>query len=163
MKQWWLSRTPKDRQAVTVTAIVVLLLLIYLLVWLPFSQRIAQTRQLVSGQKNTLKWMQQHAAEVQRLRAAQSSSSRTTNHQALLTLVDRTAKQNHLRERIQRLKPQGSDSVQLWMEQAPFDTLIKWLGDLSVQYSISVESVNIERLETPGLVNARLNLHRESS
>ena len=78
-----------------------------------------------------------------------------------MTLVDRTAKQQQLRQFIQRLKPEGSDSVQLWVEQAPFDVLIRWLGLLLDKHGIVVESINIERQEQAGLINARLNLERE--
>ena len=162
MKQWWLSRTPQDRSTITFGAAALLLLLLYLLVWTPFSQKIEQKRMLVSGQKTTLNWMRERAVEVRMLKAIQAPAI-SSSQEALLTLVDKTAKQNRLRQQIQRLKPEGNDSVQLWMEQAPFDALIKWLGNLSVQYGVTVESLNIERLETPGQVNARLNLHREPS
>ena len=163
MKQWWLSRSPQDRMAISSGAAALMLLLLYLLVWIPFSQKVEQKRILLSNQQSTLTWMRERAAEVRQLKAVQTPVNRSGSREALLTLVDRTAKQSRLRQQIQRLKPEGNDSVQLWMEEAPFDTLIMWLGKLSVQHGISVESLNIERLDNPGQVNARLNLYRESS
>jgi general secretion pathway protein M len=81
----------------------------------------------------------------------------------LLTLVDRTAKQNELSKYIQRLKPQDNDSVQLWLEKAPFDGLVLWLALLVRQYGIGLDSISIDRDEASGLVDARLTLLRESS
>jgi len=163
MRAWWLSRTPQDRLAIAGAAGAVLLLLIYLLGWLPLQQKIEQAHQRVVGQRATLQWMRERAAEAVRLRASQGPQAHGKRREALLTLVDRTAKQHKLRQQIQRLKPQGSDGVHIWLEQASFDALIKWLGELSTRFGVGVESLNIERLDAPGRVNARLRLQRGSS
>ena len=160
MKQWWMSRSPQDRVAIMIMAAALSVMFLYLFVWLPFQQQIETRRQLVESQTKTLAWMKQSAQEVKRLKGAAAGSSRSVSKEALLTLVDRTAKQQKLRQFIQRLKPEGSDSVQLWIEQVPFDGLINWLGQLLEQYDIAVESINIERQEQAGLINARLNLER---
>ena len=160
MKQWWLARSPQDRQAIAVAAAAFFLLLLYLLLWIPFQQQIERKKMHLEGQRATLNWMQEQAAEVKLLKDRQSSGNSAGTGEALLTLVDRTAKRNQLRQFIQRLKPQGSDKVQLWVEEAPFDTLVRWLGLLVRQHGLFLESVSIERQEKSGLVNARLNLQR---
>jgi general secretion pathway protein M len=163
MKDWWLSRTPQDRMALLISAGVVGVLLVYLFLWLPFKKQIDAKRTQVESQLATLNWMQQSATEVRALRSRQTGGTTRASNEALLTLVDRTAKQNQLRKYIQRLKPQDGDSVQLWLEQAPFDGLVQWLGLLVRQYGISLDSVNIERQGGSGLVDARLTLQREAS
>jgi general secretion pathway protein M len=163
MKQWWLSRTPQDRMALILSVIVVILLLIYLLLWLPFTKQSTKQRTLVENQLVTLNWMKKSAGEIKTLRGGMRANNKPTSNQALLTLVDRTANQSQLRQFIQRLKPEDNDSVQLWLEKAPFDTLIQWLGLLVKQYDIHPAAVSIERKEEAGLVDARLTLQRESS
>ncbi|MES9848665.1 MAG: type II secretion system protein GspM, partial [Candidatus Thiodiazotropha sp.] len=74
---------------------------------------------------------------------------------------DRTAKKIRLRQQIQRIKPQGDNAVQLWIEEASFDTIIKWLGQLTQAHAIEIDSLTIDRQDKPGLVNARLVLQRE--
>jgi general secretion pathway protein M len=162
MKQWWMSQSPQDRVAIMIMAGAVSIMLLYLFAWLPFQQALEQKRQLVESQTSTLNWMKQSAREVKALKGSGDSNKPNTSNEALLTLVDRTAKQHQLRQFIQRLKPEGSDSVQLWVEQVPFDGLIRWLGLLLAQYGIAVESINIERQEQSGMINARLNLEREA-
>ena len=161
MRQWWLSRSPKDKLALMVGFSAIVLLLLYLLVWLPFQQQVEKNRTLAASQRSTLTWMQERVAEIKLLKQRQASSNKSGNREALLTLVDRTAKQHQLRQFIKRLKPEGSAAVQIWVEQAPFDALIQWLGLLVNQHGILLESVNIERQEKTGLINARLNLQRE--
>jgi general secretion pathway protein M len=163
MKDWWLSRTTEDRMAILISASVVGLLLVYLFGWLPFNKQIVAKRAMVESQLATLEWMKKSAVEIRSLRSGQTGSSTRTSNEALLTLVDRTAKQSQLSKYIQRLKPQNNDSVQLWLEQAPFDNLVKWLGLLVRQYDIDLDSITIERDDASGLVDARLTLLREST
>ena len=160
MKSWWLEKNQREQMALVIAAVALLLFLIYLLAWQPFVDAVEQKRQQLKNQQVTLDWMQQNLGEVQRLKSQRRSSGASNSNEALLTLVDRTAKQSQLRQQIQRIKPQGEDSVQLWVEQAAFDTLLKWLAGLSTQYGIQIESLNIDRQELPGIVNARLVLLR---
>jgi general secretion pathway protein M len=160
MKAWWLTKSPREQLALIAGAAVLLLFLLYLMAWQPFSDALEQKRQLVKGQQATLSWMESQMPEILRLRGNQVKTGKAGNNEALLTLVDRTAKQSRLRQQIQRIKPQGDKSVQLWVEQAAFDTLMKWLDELTEQYGIVIDSLNIDRQDLPGLVNARVVLQR---
>ncbi len=160
MNAWWLSKTQREQLTLVVGAGVLLLFLLYLLAWQPFVASVEQKRLLIKSQQTTLNWMQQNLSEIQHIRSQTRTNGAVRSNEALLTLVDRTAKQSQLRQQIQRIKPQGDDTVQLWVEQAAFDTLLKWLGDLSLQYGIQIESLNIDRQDSPGIVNARLVLQR---
>ncbi|MCG7954344.1 MAG: type II secretion system protein M [Candidatus Thiodiazotropha endolucinida] len=159
MKQWWLSKTPQEHLAMIVGGTAVLLLLIYLIVWHPFQQSLEQKALLVKSQESTLQWMKDNADLVKNMRSNQPGKGAASN-EALLTLVDRTAKRVQLRQQIKRIKPQGDDSVQLWVEQASFDTLIRWLGQMTQEYALNIESLNIDRQDAPGLINARVVLQR---
>lgn len=160
MKEWWLTKTPREQLMLTAAAAVTLLFLLYLLAWQPFMDSVEQKQLQVKSQQITLDWMRQQLPEIQRLRAQGQANGGKRSNEALLTLVDRTAKQSQLRQQIQRIKPQGDNKVQLWVEQAAFDTLLKWLGGLSTGYGIQLASLSIDRQEQPGIVNARLVLER---
>ncbi|MCU7852392.1 MAG: type II secretion system protein M [Candidatus Thiodiazotropha sp. (ex Monitilora ramsayi)] len=160
MKMWWLTKTPREQLALILAAAALFLFLLYLMAWQPFSQAVEQKRLLVKSQQSTLNWMQNNLTEIQHLRGSGGASRKAASNEALLTLVDRTAKQRQLRQRIQRIKPQGDQTVQLWVEQVAFDTLLIWLGELTQKYGIQIDSLNIDRQELPGLVNARLVLQR---
>jgi len=160
MKEWWLSKTQREQLMLILVGAVMLLFLLYLLAWLPFTEAVERNRLQVVSKQATLQWMEENLPEVQRLSKQQNTKRGASTNEALLTLVDRTSKQSQLRQQIQRIKPQGDDGVQLWVEQAPFDTLLKWLGDLSDQHGIVIDTLNIDRQEQPGVVNARLVLQR---
>ncbi|MCG7873493.1 MAG: type II secretion system protein M [Candidatus Thiodiazotropha lotti] len=159
MKQWWLSKTPQEHLAMIIGGTAVLLLLIYLIVWRPFQQSLEQKALLVKSQESTLQWMKDNADLVRNMRNNQPGKGAASN-EALLTLVDRTAKRVQLRQQIKRIKPQGDDAVQLWVEQASFDALIRWLGQMTQEHALNIESLNIDREDAPGLINARVVLQR---
>ncbi|MCG7982584.1 MAG: type II secretion system protein M [Candidatus Thiodiazotropha lotti] len=159
MKQWWLSKSPQEHLAMIIGGTAVLLLLIYLIVWRPFQQSLEQKALLVKSQESTLQWMKDNADLVRNMRNNQPGKGAASN-EALLTLVDRTAKRVQLRQQIKRIKPQGDDAVQLWVEQASFDALIRWLGQMTQEHALNIESLNIDREDAPGLINARVVLQR---
>ncbi len=159
MKEWWQARTSEEHMALIFGTAAVLLLLLYLLLWRPFSQALEKKALLVENQQITLSWMQDNLGLVKQLRS-QQRGTRGGSNEALLTLVDRTAKKINLRQQIQRIKPQGDNAVQLWVEQAPFDTVMQWLGQLTQTHAIEIDSLTIDKQEKPGLVNARLVLQR---
>lgn len=160
MKAWWETKTPQEQLAMIIGAAAILLLFVYLLMWRPFVQSLDKKALLVESQQVTLKWMQDNLDLVKSLKRQQRGKAGNSN-EALLTLVDRTAKQIQLRQQIQRIKPQGDNAVQLWIEQAPFDTIMKWLGQLTHTHGIGIDSLSIDRQDKPGLVNARLVIQRE--
>jgi general secretion pathway protein M len=160
MKEWWLTKTPREQMALMLAAGAMFLFLLYLFAWQPFSDAIEQKRIRVKSQQFTLNWMQQKLPEIQALRGNSKGNNRRKSNEALLTLVDRTAKQRQLRQQIQRIKPQGDKTVQLWIEQASFDALLIWLGELSLQHGVQIDTLNIDRQELPGIINARLVLQR---
>ncbi len=160
MKEWWLTKTPREQMALMLAAGAMFLFLLYLFAWQPFSDAVEQKRSRVKSQQLTLSWMQQQLPEIKALRGSGNNSNQRGSNEALLTLVDRTAKQRQLRQQIQRIKPQGDKTVQLWVEQASFDALLIWLGELTQQHGVQIDTLNIDRQELPGVINAKLVLQR---
>lgn len=159
MKQWFLSRSTRERLLLTLAAAGLSLLMLYLLIWEPLSTAITRQQAHAVKQRDTLAWMQQAATEVRTLRARATTDADSSV--SLLTLVDRTARQAGIRERVRQLKPTQDDVLQLWMEQVSFDTLIEWLGALEARHAVSVRSATIEQREHNGLVDVRINLGRD--
>jgi general secretion pathway protein M len=158
MKQWFFSRQPQERLALIVMAIFIIGAALYTLFWLPLNEDIAQKQIWVTEQQKTLDWMQRTAVEINHLKP--TSRQQKKSDEALLTTIDRTAKQQRIREAVKRIKPQGDNKAQLWLEQASFDRMIRWLDLLQQRHNISISTITIDRQSGSGLVNARINLER---
>ncbi|MGH8482382.1 MAG: type II secretion system protein GspM, partial [Nevskiaceae bacterium] len=80
--------------------------------------------------------------------------------QSLLAIVDQSRKASAIQQPPSRLQPDGDDTVRLWLEDVPFEALVRWLGELHTRYGVRVDAVEVERESGPGLVSARLTLMR---
>ncbi len=160
MKQWFLSRQPQERFALIIMSIFLIGAAFYALFWLPLNEEIAQKQRWISEQQKTLSWMQQTAVKINRLQSNKHTDPLKKGNEALLTTIDSTAKQQQIREAVKRIKPQGNDKVQLWLEQASFDRMILWLDSLQQRHGVSISSITVDRQSDSGRVNARINLER---
>lgn len=156
MKQWFLSREPREQRTLMLGGTALALILLYTMVWEPITSRVPEVRETLEQKHADLRWMKQAAARARTLQNRQQQSARPITEQSMLTLVDRTAQQAQIREKLRRIQPEGNDRVRLWIEQAAFDQIIRWLASLQEEHGIHVESLTLERETEPGIVNARI-------
>ncbi len=140
-------------------------LLIYLLMWEPFQDRLANRRQSVVALRADLAWMQQAATELQRLQANPGQPSRPAPgaRPSLLILVDQSARAAGLGGAVKRVEPQGADKIRIQLEDAGFDALIRWLGALDREHGVTIDNAAISSKSAAGQVDARLILSEPSS
>ena len=105
----------------------------------------------------TLQWMQETAVKVKQLKGANPAAQGMAGR-SLLSVTDGSARTAGLGDALKRVEPDGSTGVRVWLEGAPFDSVIGWLRVMSSSYGVDVDSASIERTATAGRVNARLSL-----
>jgi general secretion pathway protein M len=60
---------------------------------------------------------------------------------------------------LQRVEPEGANGVRVWLEQAPFDDVLRWLDKLSTERGVRVTAFATERrAEQPGRADVRVVL-----
>ena len=139
-------------------AVLLALLLFYTLVLAPLSSGYNSLKQSVGEQQATVAWMQESAQTIKRLKGSGGGAVQGLGGRSLLAVTDSTARAGSLGPALKRVEPEGSNSVRVWLEGAPFDVFIKWLATLSNQHGVVASSVTLERIEAVGQVNARLTL-----
>ena len=159
MKAWYNAKEPQEQRIILILSVIVGLSLFYLLIWSPISETYQQKHKQVFARQQLLSWMEKTSQEIIRLKP-QTNNQRNRSGGPLLSSIDRTIKAARLNQTMKRLEPQGNERVQIWFEKTAFDTLIQWLGKLDSTYGINIQSINVERLDQPGLVNARLVLKK---
>ncbi len=156
MKDWYNAKQPHEQRIIMVLGIIVALALIYLIIWSPASEAYSQKMKRVEAQRTLLAWMQDTGQKINQL---QNTGQRgQTSGAPLLSTVDNTIKASGLGQSMKRLEPQGNHKVQIWFESTDFNQLISSLAKLDSDHRIQVNSINIEKQQQPGLVNARLIL-----
>lgn len=152
----WSGLAERERRVVGAGGVALGLILVYLLVWEPLATA-RQQRELGLQAARAL------AVQLEELAASAGRAGRTAiqgKDQSLLAVVDQSRKASALTKPPSRLQPEGDATVRIWLEDVPFDALVRWLGDLQTRYGVRVDNADIERESGPGLVNARLTLMR---
>ena len=161
MKDWWTSLQDRERWLFGTGTVLALGLSLYALVWSPFLQDLHQLRRGVAEQRAELVWMRAAAREIKRLENS-TSDPQLPEHEdegrSLLTLVDQTARAAGLNQAMRRVEPQGNEKVTVHLEQASFDTLARWLVQLTRGHAIETVNALVDRQAASGLVNARIIL-----
>jgi len=160
MKDWFDNLDTREKRILIIGAVVLLMALMYLLAWEPFIKKSASLEKSNQENELLLTWMEQSADEARKLQAKLKASgpSGSTKGQSLLGVVDKTAKSGNLGKSVKRVQPDGQTKAHVWLENANFNDVIKWLENLQHRQGIHIVTSVIEKQEEAGLVNARLVL-----
>lgn len=157
MMSYWNQLKPSERMIVSIGGIIITILILYLAVLEPYKLKSEEFALKVTKQKSQNEWLKKASLEVKQLQGSSNGANKKRKSgQSLLVVVDRTARQNKLAEFLKRVEPEGSSRVRVWLDDAPFDLVSKWLSLLQTKYQLDVETAVLDKVEAVGRVNARL-------
>ncbi len=152
-KLWAHYEAAAPREQVMLKALGIFLgaVMILLLVILPLhrfnSEAIADYR----AQRETLQWMHDNRANV-----GSSAQKQREPGSSLLTLANQSARNFGLA--FKRYEPNANQGLNLWMEQVPFNQVVKWLEALERDYGIVAVEFTASRRDEAGIVDVRVVL-----
>jgi len=164
MKEWFANLEPRERQLIIGAGVILLVMILYLVVWEPIAKDNEALRSSYQSSQQLIDWMEDAAEEAKALQAKIQASgpSGGSSNQSLLGIIDRTAKRDKLGSSVKRVQPDGKTGARVWLENAVFNDLIKWLENLQHKEGIRLVTTVIEKQEEAGLVNARLVFERST-
>ncbi len=156
----WRSLAPRERLLVGGGGVLAILLLCYGLLWEPLQRDLTRLRADVPTRLGELQWMRSQTARLKVLRTAAPAAVKTDG---ILSFVEKSAQAYSLQQYIKRIDPQGSTSVQISIDGAPFNNVVEWLANLQKQGGVRIETASLEPQAASGVVNARLLLRAPGS
>ena len=159
MKDWFASLDDREQKFVMIAAIIVILAVMYLAIWMPLSNGQKRVSAGVDSWQNSLDMLQPLKGRVNS--GGNSAVSPQNLNQPLVVVVDSTLRVRDLNSALKRSQPTGNN-IRVEFENVAFDDLMIWLGDLSNQYALHVQSgsFSMTGAENQGRVNAQLTLGR---
>ncbi len=154
-RAWWSALAERERRILGAGGVVLGAVVLYLAVWEPLAYARHQQRVDLAAARALAVQLEMLAASAPRGAGPGAGAG-----QSLLAIIDQSSKASALTKPPTRLQPEGDDTVRIWLDDVPFDVLMRWLGDLQSRYGVRVDNADIERESGPGLVNARLTLVR---
>ncbi|HEX9811703.1 MAG TPA: type II secretion system protein M [Burkholderiales bacterium] len=157
---YWRGLAPRERSLVAGGGALAVALLCYGLLWAPLQRDLARLRVNVPTRYEELQWMRSQTARLKVLRSAAPAALQTNG---ILSFVEQSAQAYNIQQFIKRVDPQGTSSVQLAIDGAPFNSVVEWLANLQKQGGVRIETASLEPQPTSGIVNARLLLRAPGS
>lgn len=158
LREWFIGLALRERLLVSAAAVAVLIALLFLLIWEPLYDNVTRLRNEVAATQQLIVDLTQ--ARSLALSGNGGIGAIQGQGRSLLSIIDQTGKENNLAAAITRMQPEGETVVRVWVEQADFAALLRWLGVLQTTYGISVTEAAIDREAEAGAVRARLGLVR---
>ena len=158
LRNWFEQLSIRERVMVGAAGLLVVFAVLYLGAFRPLLTTAAHNGAVVEEHRALLDEITQLAAR----RGPQRGSAPAGggSDQSLVLVVDRTTRSSGLSAYLKRNQPDGADSIRLRFEDAPFDDLTQWLGQLRNQHGLATTSANIDVAAQPGRVNCNLTLER---
>ena len=149
MKDKWQQLNKREQLLVTGMSVFVMFFLLYSLVWQPINEGIAKTEKKLASQQELLTWVQEKTTL---LKHSGKSAQVKNSSGSLSSVVNSTARSQNIV--ITRIQPKGED-IQVWIDQAVFDTLLQWLGQLVITEGVQVKAIDLSNTEQAGVVKVR--------
>ncbi|MBV7316701.1 type II secretion system protein M [Shewanella sp. NIFS-20-20] len=149
LKSWWQSLAQRERQMVAAAVVVIIIGVGYWGIWSPITNALSDAEQDLQVQQQNLLYAKTTANQITALR---QSGQQSTRRGSISTIVTKAA--NDYQLEISRMQPQGN-SIQLWMDDVPFNTLISFLDKLVQEQGLSLDSLDVSETDTPGIVQVR--------
>ncbi|MFT3931245.1 MAG: type II secretion system protein GspM [Spongiibacteraceae bacterium] len=146
------TAAPREQTALKALGVFLSVVLILLLVILPLHRfnngAVADYR----TQSETLQWMQANRAAI----GNGSAQKQRDPGASLLTLANQSAREFGLA--FKRYEPNANQGLNLWLEQVPFNQVVKWLEALERDYGIIAVEFSASRRDEAGIVDVRVVL-----
>ena len=158
MKAWFASLAPREQRMVAIGAVAVVVMLVWGLVLAPLGSATTSARDRVESKRSLLAYIQSAAGELAGI--ADVPVQPDLSGESLVVVVDRSLRQAGLGQSLTRNQPVGEDGIRVRLENAQFDSLATWLGDIHARSGMAIESASFDKSQAPGRVNASLVLRQ---
>ncbi|UAA38906.1 type II secretion system protein M [Paraneptunicella aestuarii] len=139
----------RERTLTIAAGIMLVVSIFYFGIWSPMQQSLKTNKAAVASQTELLEWVEQSANRAIQLK--QSSGSNRTFNGSLPQTVNQTAARFNIA--ITRMQPQG-DEIQVWVDKAPFNEVLKWLQQME-QQGINIAEADLAESDEPGMIKIR--------
>ena len=160
MKIWFQNLTDNEQRLLRVGALLVILALSWALVYLPVNKHI-------TSQVNVKNRLQQQLQQMQALTGtavtAQANEYKPIPPGITFSAwVDQQLRVVNLQDFVNRIEPVDENSLTIWLQGAPFDTVIDWLQLIARQYAVQVDQIDVNVVDSSiGLTNIRMRIVKQ--
>lgn len=153
MKQWFYGLNAREQMSVMALALALLLYVVFVGVLEPLSDKRASLEQQNTVIAESLSDVDAMVSEIKQLR---ESGAQTNGKRNLTTLINRST--SRLQLPVSRLQPNSRGEIQVRLEDAAFDDMLKWLHEMEYREGLLVREVSMTQGRSSGRVNVTVRM-----
>jgi len=158
MKEWWGNLAFREKQALSVGVVVIIIFLIYGFIWAPLNNKVKTIRTHIERNQALLAWMTAADIQIQRIQKNNQKPLAAVSAGSLLSVIQNQINLSPIATNLSELRQFENDSVQLRFKQVEFDKMIAWLAELCQENKVVITQLTITSGESPGIVAAEFVL-----
>ncbi len=153
MKEWFTQLNQREQMSLLALAVALALYLLYVLVWSPLS---TQREQLALQNTAVAASQVRVDAMVSQLLELRAGGTVTGAQRNLTSVINESTSRLNLP--VIRLQPNSRGEIQVRVENASFDDLLKWLHEMEYGEGLLVREVAVTQADTAGRVNVTVRI-----
>ncbi len=155
LKTKWQSLAPREQRAYAIVAGFLTIVFFYSGIWSPFVTHVANVRNEVAREQQTLAWMQVADKQIKKLTAnSRSKTNAAISPVALLSLLQKTIHEANLEQNLKQLKQTSNADIEIHFEKVEFDKFITLLTTFVKEQPVAITQLTLVAQNAPGIVNA---------
>jgi general secretion pathway protein M len=161
MRAWLESLEARERLFLGAATFFIVFAAAWFGLWQPLDEGHRAAEERVDTWRQSLAQLRPMRGQVQAAAAGRTPAA--GQNQSLVVIVDNSVRSRGLTNALQRSQPTpAGNGIRVEFENAAFDDLVLWLGDLHRQYGLQVESgsFSVASNDNPGRVNSSVTLQR---
>lgn len=143
--------SPKDRRAIQLLGVFLLVASLYLLVWQPVRLWNVEQKDDFQRQKADFEWLENNIGQAIELQKKQ----RTGGQKDLSSIISGTARQAGVT--VSRVQPDRK-GLGVWVEDSAYQKLLAWLLVLDGRFNLNIQQIRVEKGREEGRVKVYLHL-----
>jgi general secretion pathway protein M len=148
MKEWFSQLNQREQMSLLALGFAVFLYLLYMFIWSPLGAR----REQLALQNTTIAESRVRVdAIVSQLLELREGGAKTGAKRNLTSVINESTARFQLP--VIRLQPNSRGEIQVRVENASFDDVLKWLHEIEYAESLLVREVSVTPASAPGRVN----------
>jgi len=141
MKEWFFQKTANEQKIIAIGIFLLSLLFAYAFLYLPITRDNSTLEKRINKQEKNLVVMKNMAKKVKQLSNRKSPGA--TDSTQIMTLIERTAKQQRLK--ITQIRPLSKQRLLITLDKTLFNNSIRWLNNLQKNSAIAVDRFSAQQ------------------
>lgn len=157
MKKWVNQLSDSERKLFLIGVVLVSLALFWVLVFKPVNQSI--DNMVLTRDRLLTEQVEINGLNVNQYKNSSVSVEQFPDDVTFSSWVDQQFRAVGLQELVNRTEPVDSNTLTVWMNNAPFDQVIDWLYEVNQKYAVGVDQIDVNVTDKSlGLTNIRMRL-----